>query len=128
MPALQDPVVYIVDDDDDARDSTLELLKAAGCMVHGFASGREFLEKYDSSGRGCIVLDLQMPDISGFQLLDTLRALGNTIPVVIFTGRTDPITKNFAERSGAAALLAKPVDHNELVELVQSLINPNPRG
>jgi FixJ family two-component response regulator len=126
MFARQNLFIYVVDDDDDARDSTLELLQSAGSSVRAFASGREFLENYDSSQAGCVIVDLQMPDISGFQVLDTLRALGNTVPVIIFTGRADPATKEFAERSGAVALLAKPVDHNELIELVQRLTNSNP--
>jgi FixJ family two-component response regulator len=122
MPSRRNRFVYVVDDDDDVRDSTQELLQSTGIEVRAFASGREFLDKFDPSAGSCIVLDLHMPDMSGFQVLDILHARGNTIPIILFTGRCDPTTEKFARQSGVIALLAKSIDHDELIEQVQRLV------
>jgi FixJ family two-component response regulator len=122
MPLHDDRIVYIVDDDDDVRDSTQELLQCYGFMVQGFASGRDFLQKFDPAAGIGIILDLHMPDISGFQVLDALQARGNTVPVVLFSGRSDITTEEFAQRSGVTALLAKPIDAEKMIDLLRHLV------
>jgi two-component system response regulator FixJ len=121
MPLHRDWIVTIVDDDDDVRDSMQELLWCDAFKVEGFASGRDFLKAFDPARGLCIILDLHMPDISGFQVLDALQARGNTVPVVLFSGRSDHTTEEFAHRSGVVAVLAKPVDADEILGLIQSL-------
>src|ERR1700722_7794941 len=107
-------VAYVIDDDDCVRDSTVALLKAAGIASRGYASGDAFLNDLDSSSRGCILLDLHMPVLSGFQVLDRLRAMRNKLPVILFSGRADPATEKLAKNSGAAALLPKPFSPAQL--------------
>jgi len=121
MSRRREGFVYVVDDDDDVRESTIELLKSAGVDARGAASARCFLETFDSSA-SCIILDLHMPDISGFRTLEILRGRGNQVPVVLFSGRSDLASENFAKQSGARALLAKPFDQDVLIELVQHIL------
>jgi two-component system response regulator FixJ len=122
MAQLGNRFAYIVDDDDDVRDSMAALLESADIAVRAYASGRTFLKDFDSSAGGCIILDLHMPGLSGFQVLDTLQARGSAIPVLLFSGRTDLTLQEFARRSGAVTLLTKPVAHEELIALVRSLL------
>jgi FixJ family two-component response regulator len=122
MPLRRDWIVYIVDDDDDVRDSTVELLQCGELKVEGFASGRDFLQHFDPDAAICIILDLHMPDISGFQVLDALQARGNTVPVVLFSGRSDFTTVEFAHRSSVIAVLGKPIDVDRIINLIQNLL------
>jgi two-component system response regulator FixJ len=115
-------IVTIVDDDDDVRDSTQELLQSEGFEVQGFASGSDFLEGFDPATGLCIILDLHMPGVSGFQVLDALQARGNTVPIILFSGRTDVTTEEFAYQSGVVALLSKPVDADKMIELIQQQV------
>jgi two-component system response regulator FixJ len=118
MPLRAGWIVYIVDDDDDVRDSTQVLLQCDGFEVQGFASGSEFLQGFDEAAGLCIILDLHMPGVSGFQVLDALQARGNTVPIILFSGRSDFTTEEFAYQSGVVALLAKPIDAETMIELI----------
>jgi two-component system response regulator FixJ len=124
MPLHGDHLVTIVDDDEDVRNSMQELLQCAGFDTRGYASGREFLKNFDPPAGICIILDLHMPDISGFGVLDALHARGNTIPIVLFSGRSDHTTEEFAQRSGVIALLTKPVEGDTIIDLIQTLATP----
>lgn len=116
-------IVYIVDDDEDVRDSTQVLLECYGYTVQGFASGRDFLQSVDPAAGICVILDLHMPDISGFQVLDTLQARGNIIPIILFSGRSDAATEEFAHRAGVIALLAKPIDAQKMIALIEHCVS-----
>jgi len=113
----------LIDDNDTVRDSTVVLLESAYIEAKAYASGRVFLKEFEPSAGCCIILDLHMPDISGFEVLDILRERGNTVPVVLFSGRADAITEERVRRSGAVALLTKPVAQDALVELIQRLLS-----
>jgi two-component system response regulator FixJ len=121
-------VVYVVDDDEDVRESTIALLKAAGIGSRSYASGAAFLRNIDSSASGCILLDLHMPGLSGFQVMDSLRDRGNRMPVILFSGRADTATEKLAKQSGAVALLPKPIAHAQLIETVRRLLAENQPG
>jgi len=123
MLQARDWTVYVVDDDDDVRESTIALLKTAGLNVRAHASGGEFLQNLDISSRGCILLDLHMPVLSGFQVLERLRKSGNRMPVILFSGRADSTTEEFARTHGAVALLPKPFAAVKLVETVRRLLS-----
>ncbi|MGD0142641.1 MAG: response regulator [Rhizomicrobium sp.] len=125
MTPTQNLFAHIVDDDAAVRDSTQALLHSWRIPAQTYASGDDFLQKLTPATFGCIILDLHMPDISGFQMLDILRKRGCLIPVILFTGRADPATEELARQSGAVALLAKPVREDELIGLVQRLLDPN---
>ena len=122
MPLRAGWIVYIVDDDEDVRDSTQVLLESDGFVVQGFASGGDFLAGFDPAAGLCIILDLHMPGVSGFQVLDALQARGNTVPIILFSGRSDFTTEEFASQSGVVGLLAKPVDGETMIELIEQQV------
>jgi FixJ family two-component response regulator len=122
MPHSRSRIVYVVDDDNDVRESTIALLKAAGMAARAYASGDTFLKNLEAADRGCILLDLHMPGLSGFQVLESLRKSGNKMPVILFSGRADPTTDEIAMQSGAAAVLPKPFSPAQLIETVRHLL------
>jgi two-component system, LuxR family, response regulator FixJ len=122
MAASPSGLVYVVDDDDHVRESTRALLGAVGIATRCHASGDAFLADFDASVGGCILLDLHMPGLSGFQILDSLKQRRNGLPVVLFSGRADSVTERLAAETGVAALLPKPVDPAQLVGLVRRLL------
>jgi len=122
MPYRGGRIVYVVDDDEDVRDSTDVLLQSDGFEVQGFASGGDFLQAFDPADAICIILDLHMPGISGFQVLDALKARGNTVPIILFSGRSDFTTEEFASQSCVIALLTKPIDAQRMIELIEPLV------
>jgi FixJ family two-component response regulator len=109
--------IYVIDDDDAVRDSLRMLLEAEGFTVVDFACGAEFLRLARPDGHCCIVLDVNMPGMSGLELLDRIR--GNTlIPVVLMTGGPGPATAKAAARAGAV-LLEKPFQQRELLDAIE---------
>ncbi len=112
------PTVYIVDDDDGMRRGLEFLLKSADLPVKAFASPQEFLAAYNTSMRGCLLLDMRMPGMSGFDLQDQLRKQHITIPVIIITGYATVQMAVRAMRVGAFDFIEKPFDDRELVDLV----------
>jgi two-component system response regulator FixJ len=120
--------VYVVDDDEHVRDSTIALLMAARMGVRAYASGDAFLKNLDASASGCILLDVHMPGQSGLQVLESLRKTGNSMPVILFSGRADSTTEEFALQSGAAALLPKPISAALLVATVRRLLSAEQVG
>ena len=118
------PIVYLVDDDPAVRDSLRVILELYGMNVRDYASARGFLADPDRGGPGCLVLDLHMPDMSGFELLEVLREQGSRLPVIVFSGRGDATLREHVERNGAVAFLAKPVDTDILLETVKRFVLP----
>jgi two-component system response regulator FixJ len=113
------PTIYIVDDDSAVRDSLRALLEAFGMDVRDYGSAKAFLADPYGNKRGCLILDLHMPEMSGIELLEVLRERDSSLPVIMFTGRGDINLRDRAERSGAIALLAKPVDTELLLQTIQ---------
>ena len=117
--------VHVIDDDAAVRDSTKALLVSWRIPVRTYASGREFLNELTPAMFGCIILDLHMPDLSGFQMLDILQERENRMPIILFTGRSDPAAEKMARLSNAVAILSKPVGEEELLGIVQRVLAPD---
>lgn len=114
-------IVYVVDDDDGIRDSIAFVLKKAGIAAKVFDSPARFLEEWDESLPGCLVVDYKMPDLTGLQLIQEIRSRGSMIPFLIITGHgTVPIAVE-AMRMGAVTVIEKPFHHKQLLELLESL-------
>lgn len=111
------PPVYIVDDDEAVRDSMRLLLESSGFIARDFASADLFLQA-DSGDMGCLLLDLHMPGMSGVELLRLVRARGVKRPVIVISGRRDPAQDADVWAAGASALLSKPFDDQQLMELI----------
>lgn len=113
------PVVYIVDDEAGTRDALRYLLGSLGLRTEGFDSPRAFVDRYVPGTAGCLILDLRFPEMSGFDLLEHMRAQEIELPVLILTGfATVPLTVR-AMHAGALEVIEKPCDDQTLLELVQ---------
>src|SRR4030095_16566018 len=106
--AASGPCVFIGDDDPAVRDSLALLLGLRGYSTRGFASGKEFLSSVDSSARGCILLDLRMPDMDGLEVQAELVAREIKAPVIILTAHGDVAAARATLKAGAFDFLEKP--------------------
>jgi FixJ family two-component response regulator len=113
-----DAVVYVVDDDAGIRKALARLLENEGFRTSLSPSTQAFLDDYDASVPGCIVLDVAMPGTTGLELQSQLPALGVDCPVVFLTGRGDVPSSVRAMKAGAVDFLTKPVDADALLEAV----------
>ncbi|WP_374626804.1 response regulator transcription factor [Pandoraea sp.] len=117
-PAAPEPVVYVVDDDEAVRVSMRWLLESVGHKVQVFANGREFLAGADPRGPGCVLLDIRMPYMGGFELQDKLQSAGFRLPIIFLTAHGDiPMTVR-AMKGGAYDFLEKPFNDQELIDKV----------
>ena len=116
------PLVCVIDDESSVRDSLTNLLRSAGLKVQSFASARDFLSDWPRETPGCLLLDVQMPGLSG---LDLQRELGSTdtqIPIVFMTGYGDiPMTVR-AMKAGAVEFLTKPFRDEDLLSAVDQAV------
>ncbi|WP_395020828.1 response regulator transcription factor [Dongia sp.] len=110
MAAADRDTVYIVDDDAGVRESARALLETYDLAVEEFASARAFLDGFKAGGRACLLLDLNMPEISGLELLEQLRRRRIGLPVIIVSAQGGKEIQERARRAGAFAFLEKPVD------------------
>jgi FixJ family two-component response regulator/signal transduction histidine kinase len=110
--------IFIVDDDRGVRNSMREFLTTAGYRVETFASGEALLAADCASTRGCLVIDVRMPGMSGFELLARLAAAGNPLPAVLITGHGDVTMAVEAMRAGAADFIEKPVRAEQLLAAI----------
>ena len=115
--------VYIVDDDPSVRKGLGRLLKSAGYEVEIFGSAREFLNVDPScEGPACLVLDMKMPDLNGFDLQQKLKKMGYALPIVFITGHGDIPMSVKAMKTGAVDFLTKPFDEDDLLSAVQEAL------
>jgi len=126
--------VFLAEDDDDLRDALEGLLGRRGFDVVAVASGHEMLRAMSAVARGeraepdAILLDIRMGSGSGLDVLLALRLADWTQPVVMMTGYADPRTHERAAEYGAAVILDKPFDGEDLVRILQIVIATHPRG
>lgn len=113
-----EPFVAIVDDEAAVRRAISRLLRSAGMAVVAYASGPEFLAVVHASRPICIVLDLHMPRMDGFDVHDHLRATAIDTPVILITGHDTAETRARADAIGVAAYFRKPVDDQALIEAI----------
>jgi two-component system, LuxR family, response regulator FixJ len=117
-----DPVIFVVDDDEAVRESLVLLLDSHGIAAKGYGSGGAFLAEFTPTRNGCLVLDLHMPDISGFDLLERHLPGNLDIPVVVISAHADAATRARAMAAGATAVLDKPFRDRELIAAVRHAI------
>src|SRR5512134_1725982 len=110
--------VFIVDDDEAIRDSLAWLLRTRGLTAQAYGSAEEFLEACNRDARGCLVLDMRMPGMSGLELHEKLLERGCTLPVIFLTGHADVPMAVAAIKRGAFDFVEKPFNDNALVDLV----------
>jgi two-component system response regulator FixJ len=113
---------YIIDDDRMARESLKWLIESAGLPVQVYNHGLDFLDQVNESMRGCILLDVRMPDINGMELHTKLKQRNIIMPVIIVTGHADVAMAVRAMKAGAFDLIEKPYNDALMLEHVQNAI------
>jgi two-component system, LuxR family, response regulator FixJ len=124
----QVPTVFVVDDDEGVRHSLRFLLKSVGLAARTLASASEFLESYQPSQPGCLVLDVRMPGMSGLELQQQLNVRGAMIPVLFITGHGDIPMAVEAMQQGAFDFLQKPFRDQDLIDRIQRALEHDSRN
>jgi FixJ family two-component response regulator len=112
-------IIYVVDDDEAVLLSVQAMLKQHGYLCHCYVSAEEFLRDAPRDCPGCIITDLQMPEVSGVELQQRLIEEQSPLSVVVVTGVADVPTTVALMEKGAVTLLEKPYDHDDLVRAVE---------
>jgi FixJ family two-component response regulator len=116
--ASQEPMILIVDDDQDIRDSLTDLFGSVGMRTTAYGSTNEMLGDTLPDGPSCLVLDLRLPGSSGLELQAQLASQGVDIPIIFITGHADVPTSVRAMKAGALDFLSKPFREQELLDAV----------
>ena len=116
------PVIAIVDDDPSVREGLDSLIRSAGWRAEGFGSAQEFLERRGSDTPSCLVLDLQLPGLSGLDLQKRMAEAELEIPIVFLTGHGDIPASVRAMKAGAIEFLTKPVEEEDLLRAIREAI------
>jgi FixJ family two-component response regulator len=116
----EQPVVFVIDDDQLVRDAVNDLFRSIGLRVEPFGSAQEFLQGKRPDAPGCIVLDVRLPGASGLEFQRTLAESGIQLPVIFISGHGDIPMSVRAMKSGAIEFLTKPLREQELLDAVQA--------
>lgn len=114
--------VHVIDDDEAVRDSLATLLEAAGLAVSAYGSAGAFLDGIDTAESGCVVTDVQMPEMTGLELLRRLSDRLPQFPVIVLTGEADVPTAVEALKNGALDLIEKPYSAETIVAAVRQAL------
>lgn len=125
---MAEKTIVVVDDEPSIVDMLTTFLKIKGFNVHGAYSGRDGLMLVQTQNPDALLLDLMLPDIDGFDVMQQLRGTPEfaQLPIVIVTARVDIGAKSRAEKLGASDYLTKPVQMPELIGALTRLLNPSP--
>jgi FixJ family two-component response regulator len=115
--------ISIVDDDASVRAATDNLLSSHGYLVRTFASAEEFLQSPSLHDCTCVVADVQMPGMSGLELLTYMRAQGYLTPVIFITAFPEESVRASALKAGAICFLAKPFAAPALIDCVETALH-----
>jgi len=110
---------YIVDDDVSFGKSLKRLLNARGMIADYFGSARSFLDSIPPDQRGYTIVDIHMPDVNGFELMNRMREMNYAMRVIIITGQPQADNRDMALEKGALGFLQKPFSEESLLELVK---------
>lgn len=125
---MPDPVVFIVDDDDDIRISLSRALRTRGYKTEAFASAQDFLESYDNELPGCLILDYGLPGMSGLELQQVLVKRGRALPIIFITGHGGVPEAVEAMKYGAVDFLEKPFRQDVLIERIEKALQLDARA
>jgi FixJ family two-component response regulator len=120
--SVEPPIIAVVDDDVSVCTGVQRLLQAAGLVVTTFGSGPAFLASLDRMAPDCIVLDIRMPAMTGFQVYARMREMGCTAPVIFISAEERARRHDDALSGGGYAFLQKPFDGEVLVKTIAEAI------
>lgn len=115
--------IFVLDDDPAICDALRCLFKSVHFNVEAYTNAQVFLDQYDCKKRGCIIIDIRMPIMSGLELLEQLNLKKNRLPVIIITGYGDMPTAIRAMKAGAVEFVLKPFSEQCLLEIVQKYLS-----
>jgi len=116
--------VFVVDDEESVRNSLRRFLTSVGLAAEAFPSAEAFLEQARADVPGCLVLDIQLPELSGLELQSKLAGTDASLPIVFLTGHGDIPMSVKAMKAGAVEFLTKPFRQSDLVDAIRSAIAP----
>ena len=119
---MPDRIVHIVDDDEAVRQSLAFLLGSAGLTVRLYDSASAFLAGLSAVKSGCLVTDMRMPEMTGIELLQQLRAKACRLPAIVITGHGDVPLAVEAMKAGAVDFIEKPFDQETILHAVQAAL------
>ena len=119
----QHPSIVVVEDDAGMSKALVRLLRAAGFQPKSFASAEELLQSDAADEAGCLVLDIQLPGVSGFELRRRLAALGQNAPVIFITAQDEAATRAEAEQLDCIAYFRKPFQGSALLGAIRQALN-----
>jgi FixJ family two-component response regulator len=119
----QTPIIAIVDDDASVRRALQRLVESAGYTVQAFASAREFLEWLPRGQAACLLLDVHMDGMNGFDLVQRLA-----VPVIFITAHDDAMTLDRITRAKAAGHLRKPIDGQAVLNAIRAAVDGEDQG
>jgi FixJ family two-component response regulator len=122
------PVVAIVDDEEPIRKALKRLLRAANLEAEAFASGPAFLDSLVTRRPDCVILDLQMPGMTGLHVLQRMKQSGVQIPTIVITAYDEPETRSLCLAAGATAYLRKPLGDRLLLDAVAAAAKMRTNG
>lgn len=126
--AMAAATVFVVDDDEAVRQSAEMLVRSVGLAVEAYPTAQAFLQAYDPSRPGCLLLDLRMPGMSGLELQRTLKERDVTLPVIIMTGHGDVPVAVQAFKDGAVDFIEKPYSKQMLLERIRDAVARDARS
>ena len=115
---MDDPVVYVIDDDESVCRSLRRLIKSMGHNVRTFNSAKDFLNQRCQNVPGCLILDVRMPGMDGLELQKRLIDSGSKMPIIFMSAHEDISTREQGLNAGAIAFLQKPFDDHILIEKI----------
>ncbi len=122
MPSTPTGTVAIVDDDAAMRTALSRLLRASAIRTRTYASARDFLDSLGSERPDCLIVDLQMPEMTGLELQEQLSRSGVNIPTIVITANRDTELRRRCLAAGAAAYLTKPLEGAALLASIVSAV------
>lgn len=120
--------IAVVDDNHSVRKALQRLLRSVNLDADAYGSGREFLDALGDARPDCLVLDLQMPEMNGFELQQHLAESGIHLPVVVITGHDEPGMRAQCMAAGASTYLRKPLDDKVLLDAINTAIAAKPQS
>ncbi len=110
--------VYLIDDDESVRKAFKRLLRSVNFEAETFGSAEEFLESQKPNKNSCIIIDIRMPGLTGFDLQRKLKDQGIKIPVIVISASDDAQVREQARDLGAVAFFRKPIDDQALLDAI----------
>jgi FixJ family two-component response regulator len=121
-------VISVIDDDASVRAATNNLVSSLGHTVHTFASAEEFLRSAHLNDTSCVIADVQMPAMSGVELLTLMRTQGYRVPFIFITAFPDESVRARALKAGASCFLAKPFAGPTLIKCLETALKEHRGG